>query len=72
MISDVLADGVNVIDTYLSNRYYDKWYGGSVRARIVNVRNEMNAVRQELDSAGHNRPVPDFTSPEAVDWVDVN
>lgn len=74
MISDVLCDAVGDLDGYLESELplYQQWYSGSLRERIVNVRNQMNAVRQELDASGLNTPVPSFTSPEAANWEDVN
>jgi hypothetical protein len=74
MISDVLNDAVAAIDDYLESESpaYRAWYSGPIRDRIVNVRNEMNFVRIELDSSGYGDPVPNFMSPEAVNWVDLN
>jgi hypothetical protein len=74
VISDVLCDAVAAIDGYLESPLdlYQQWYSGSLRDRIIKVRNDMDLVRQELDASGLNTPVPNFLSPEAVEWVDVN
>ena len=50
MISDVLFAAVKHIDGYLSNPTFDTMYSGSLRERIVAVRNEMNTIRYELDA----------------------
>lgn len=74
MISDVLSDAVAGIDGYLESPLplYRDWYSGALRERIIKVRNDMDAVRAELDASGLHTPVPSFLSPEAADWVDVN
>ena len=46
MISDVLAEAVVKIDAYLGADLY----AGELRARIVAVRDHMDAVRNELDA----------------------
>lgn len=74
MISDVLSDAVCALDGYLESplSLYQQWYSGDLRQRIINVRNQMDQVRAELDASGLNTPVPSFLSPESKDWVDVN
>jgi len=47
MISDVLSEAVEKIDHYL--KYYDYVYLGELREHIIKLRNDMDAVREELD-----------------------
>lgn len=53
MISDVLSDAVSEVDRYLEWRdnHGARWYGGESRARIVAIRDQMDALRAELDAA---------------------
>ncbi len=48
MISDVLSEAVIDIDGYLVES--QEVYGREVRARIVAVRDQMDALRRELDT----------------------
>lgn len=48
MISDVLGEAVTDIDGYLVD--FRSVYSGEVRARIVAVRDQMDALRAELDA----------------------
>jgi hypothetical protein len=51
VISDVLADAVAEIDDYLADSRFDIAYEGELRARIVRVRDEMEAMSAELGRA---------------------
>ncbi len=53
MISDVLSDAISEIDRYLDE--YQNLYAGPVRDRIIEVRDIMHELRDELDT------VPDAT-----------
>ncbi len=46
MISDVLSEAVVKIDAYLEAGAYE----GELRARVIAVRDHMDAVRNELDA----------------------
>jgi hypothetical protein len=48
MISDVLAEAVAEIDRHLDDA--PDVYDGELRARIISVRDQMDAVRAELDT----------------------
>lgn len=50
MISDVLSDSVREIDGYLENPTFERTYSGELRERIIKLRNDMDAMRQELDT----------------------
>jgi hypothetical protein len=50
MISDVLSEMVAEIDRYLGDSVFDRMYEGEVRARIIALRNEVDAVRADLDT----------------------
>lgn len=49
MISDVLFEAVQDLDRYLNDKFYDTWYKGAFRERIIKLRNEAEAIRIELD-----------------------
>lgn len=50
MISDVLADAIVSIDSYLDNPAYAEVYSGDLRKRIIKLRNDMATVQAELDT----------------------
>jgi hypothetical protein len=50
MVSDVLSDAVDQLDSYLNNQFYDDWYTGKMRADIIKVRDEMARIRRILDT----------------------
>jgi hypothetical protein len=50
MISDTLFDAAREIDRYLSDWGTTDAYRGELRARIVNLRAEMDAIREILDT----------------------
>jgi hypothetical protein len=50
MLSDTLSDAVAEIDSYLNDSYYDRWYEPRIRDRVISLRNEMNSIREALDS----------------------
>jgi hypothetical protein len=52
MISDVLSEAVNDID-----RYVDHFYFGELAVWIKRLRNEMDAMRDELDWSGSGSTV---------------
>lgn len=52
MISDVLFDAAADLDYYLNDRTFASIYTGPLRERLVKLRNEMDAIRAELDSIG--------------------
>ena len=54
MTSDVLSDAISEIDRYL--REYKDVYAGTIRERIIVVRDVMHELRDELDT------LPDATS----------
>jgi hypothetical protein len=58
MISDVLSEMVADIDRYLGDSVFDRMYQGKVRARVIALRNEANALRIELDAP----PFPMFVA----------
>jgi len=69
MISDVLYDAVDEIDTYLADDRH--WYAAEWAVRICAVRNAMDAMRGELDnSTGTPRALVDLVV--AADKVVVN
>jgi hypothetical protein len=47
MISDVLCEAVEQINQYLN--YYDHVYTSKLREGIIKLRNDMHALREELD-----------------------
>ena len=47
-ISDVLFETVENLDHYLNDPFYDDWYEGELRARIVRLRDEAKALVVEL------------------------
>jgi hypothetical protein len=51
MISDVLFEAVEGMDHYLndSGQPYATWYSGDLRERLLALREQMNAIREELD-----------------------
>jgi hypothetical protein len=51
MISDILSEAVDQIDQYLN--YYEHVYAGELRKRIIKLRNDMSALRNELDEPPH-------------------
>ncbi len=53
MISDVLSDAISEIDRYLDE--YKDVYAGAIRERIIEVRDVMHELRDELDT------IPDAT-----------
>ena len=53
MISDVLFEAVQEINYYLNEPTFAKAYNGDLRARIVKLRDEMDAMRTELDTPSH-------------------
>jgi hypothetical protein len=48
MISDVLAEAVADIDRWLDDA--PDTYSGELRGRVVSVRDQMDALREELDT----------------------
>ncbi len=48
MISDVLFDAIERIDWYLAE--YKEVYSGATRERIIEVRDVMHELRDELDT----------------------
>lgn len=50
MISDVLSEAVNDIDGYLNDTRFLDTYSGDLRERIIALRNDMHAMRKELDT----------------------
>ena len=48
MISDILFDAIERIDWYLDE--YKDLYTGDIRARIIEVRDVMHELRDELDT----------------------
>jgi hypothetical protein len=50
MISDVLAEAAMEIDRCLSDDIFTHSYEGEMRARIVKLRHEIEAVRIALDT----------------------
>jgi hypothetical protein len=50
MISDTLFEAARDIDRYLSDWGTTDAYRGEMRARIVNLRAEMDAIRAVLDT----------------------
>jgi hypothetical protein len=50
MISDTLSDAVAEIDRCLSDDAYDSAYEPVLRVRIMALRDEMDAMRTELDT----------------------
>jgi hypothetical protein len=67
MISDVLSDAVNDVDSYLNNKTYKQMYSGSLREAVVDLRNRMQALRIYLDT-----PPPVFESPEELSKFDAH
>ena len=55
MISDVLHEAIEGIDHYLNDECYDTLYAGDLRKHIVDVRDAMEKVRQELDTIPEER-----------------
>lgn len=53
MISDVLSDAVREIDRYLADPVFAAAYQGDVGEKIRALRDEMDAMRRDLD-----RPPP--------------
>jgi hypothetical protein len=51
MISDVLFEAVEHIDQYLNA--YEHLNKGEIRKRIVKLRDDMIALREELDEPPH-------------------
>jgi hypothetical protein len=52
MISDTLAEAIASIDEYLADPAFG--YVGDLRARIVAVRDQMEALREDLDAPPTN------------------
>jgi hypothetical protein len=50
MISDALSDAITDIDWYLNNPTYPNTYSGSLRERILKLRNDMGEMLRELDT----------------------
>lgn len=50
MISDVLSEAVQGIDAYLNSPVFRHVYVGEMRARIIEERGRMDALRRELDT----------------------
>jgi len=50
MISDRLSDAIDSIDGYLNDPLYEDVYAGELRARIITCRDQMEALRIELDA----------------------
>jgi hypothetical protein len=51
MVSDVLSEAIQGLDRYLKDEPpYNEAYTGELRRRIVKLRNDMDALRVELDS----------------------
>jgi hypothetical protein len=50
VISDTLYEAAREIDRYLADAAFSGAYSGKMRARIVNLRAEMDAVRAALDT----------------------
>jgi hypothetical protein len=48
MISDTLADAVVAIDQYLAD--FPATYEGDLRERLLMLRDQMDALRKELDT----------------------
>lgn len=57
MISDVLFEAVEEIDGYLADPVYKDMYAGELRDRILKLRDDMNALRAELDTPP-GQPIP--------------
>ena len=64
MVSDVCSElvihldrAVKRLDSFLTDEEpYRSWYSGDLRARIIALRNESDAIRYYLDSDGGSRP----------------
>jgi hypothetical protein len=67
MISDVLSDAVEEMDSYLNAMSYNKMYSGSLREAVVALRNQMQALRIYLDI-----PPPVFDLPEELSKFDAH
>lgn len=50
MVSDVLAGAVSEIDRYLNDEVFAPCYAGELRDRIVELRNDIDAMRAKLDA----------------------
>lgn len=50
MISDSLAQVVDDIDYYLNNKQYANIYAGTLRERLVRLRNEASVIEGYLDT----------------------
>lgn len=61
MISDVLFEAVEAIDSYLNCPTFADVYKGELRDRIIKLRNEMETVCTELDT-----PPDDSLNPSLI------
>jgi hypothetical protein len=59
MISDVLFEMVEGLDRYLNDPHYDNMYSGTLRERIIRVRDDAEYIRFVLDT-----PYPEWHLPE--------
>jgi hypothetical protein len=48
-ISDVLSDAVYNLDLYMRDDHMQRLYGSELWSRLIELRAEMNAVRELLD-----------------------
>ena len=55
MISDVLFEAIEGINHYLNDECYNSLYASDLRKRIIEVRDAMNKLRQELDTIPEER-----------------
>ena len=72
MISDILANTINLIDRYLDDPAWNDTYTGEIRERIIRLRDEAEAIRAVLD-----KPPPDRSSSNIAptptsrqNWID--
>ena len=52
MISDVLRDSVHSLNRYLEAPFYNETYRGELRARLIELRQQMIALHEELNRQG--------------------
>ncbi len=56
MLPVALTNAVTKIDRYLNDSTYDDVYSGSMRERIIKLRNEMDQLRAELETPPAETP----------------
>jgi hypothetical protein len=66
MISDILSQAVDGLDSYLNEPLWDHIYCGELRERIIRLRDDAEYIRAVLDTHPCDTPPPEAVVRERI------